>query len=382
MSTDMQIILVLTATTCVVTGVIGAVVLRAVRHRSLVVSIVVAALVPVAAVSAAVATNVNAMFISQHDSTVVTVALVLATCLAVALSVVLGRHVTSGSQELRLALRGLADDGPGQPASAGTARASAPAELTHLAEELEATRVSLAHSRERERALERSRRELVAFMSHDLRTPLAGLRALAEGLEDGVVEDEAAALRQMRHTVERMNGLVGDLFELSRLTSDEETPGPARGPVSLLELAHDVVGEASEHARRHRVELRLEATDDTDRLAVHGDADELARALGNLVGNAVRHTAPGGLVTVSARRGEAGTIRIAVSDGCGGIDRADMPRLFDVGWRADPERGAGDAGAGLGLAIAKGVVESHSGRISVANVEGGCRFAVELPAQS
>lgn len=381
MSTDMQVILVLTATTCLVTGAIGAVVLRAVRHRSLLVSIVVAALVPVVAVSAAVATNVNAMFISQHDSTVVTVALVLATCLAVALSVVLGRHVTSGSQELRLALRGLAENGPGQPPSAGTPRASAPAELTHLAEELEATRVTLARSRERERALERSRRELVAFMSHDLRTPLAGLRALAEGLEDGVVEDQAAALRQMRHTVERMNGLVGDLFELSRLTSDEGTSGPARGPVSLLELAHDVVGEASEHARRHRVELHLEAAGDTDRLAVHGDADELARALGNLVGNAVRHTAPGGLVTVSARRGEDRSIRIAVSDGCGGIDTADLPRLFDVGWRADPERGAGDAGAGLGLAIAKGVVESHSGRISVDNVEGGCRFAVELPAQ-
>ncbi|MGN6635212.1 MAG: sensor histidine kinase [Oryzihumus sp.] len=381
MSTDMQIILFLTATTCVVTGGIGAVVLRVVRHRSLLVSIIVAAVVPVAAVSAAVATNVNAMFISRHDSTVVTVALVLATGLAVVLSVVLGRRVTSGSQELRLALRGLAEAGPDQPASAGTTRASTPAELTHLAEELEATRVSLAHSRERERALERSRRELVAFMSHDLRTPLAGLRALAEGLEDGVVEDQTSALRQMRHTVERMNSLVGDLFELSRLTSDEGSPGPDRGPVSLLELAHDVVGEASELARRHRVELCLDTTDDADRLAVHGDADELARALGNLVGNAVRHTAPGGRVTVSARRGGDGSIRIAVSDGCGGIDAADMPRLFDVGWRADPERAGGDAGAGLGLAIAKGVVESHSGRISVDNVAGGCRFAVELPAQ-
>jgi len=219
-------------------------------------------------------------------------------------------------------------------------------------------------------------------MSHDLRTPLAGLRALAEGLEDGVIEDQAAALRQMRHTVERLNGLVGDLFELSRLTSDEGAPAPARGPVSLLEIAHDVVGEASEHARQARVELCLDVADDTDRLAVHGDADELARALGNLIGNAVRHTGPGGRVTVSARRGQDGSIRVAVSDGCGGIATADLPRLFDVGWRAEPERGTADAGAGLGLAIAKGVVESHAGRISVDNVEGGCRFAVELPAQA
>ena len=382
MSTDMQVILLLTATTCVVTGGLGAVLLRLVRHRSLLVSIVVAALVPVAAVSAAVATNVNAMFISQHDSTVVTVALVLATGLAVMLSLVLGRRVTSGSQELRLALRGLAETGPDRPHKTGAPRASTPAELTHLAQELEATRVSLTRSRERERALERSRRELVTFMSHDLRTPLAGLRALAEGLEDGVIEDQAAALRQMRHTVERLNGLVGDLFELSRLTSDEGAPAPARGPVSLLEIAHDVVGEASEHARQARVELCLDVADDTDRLAVHGDADELARALGNLIGNAVRHTGPGGRVTVSARRGQDGSIRVAVSDGCGGIATADLPRLFDVGWRAEPERGTADAGAGLGLAIAKGVVESHAGRISVDNVEGGCRFAVELPAQA
>ena len=411
MSGDMQVILALTTASCLVTGAVGLLVLRAVRRRSLLVSIVVAALVPVAAVSAAVATNVNAMVISQHDSTVVTVALVLATGLAVVLSVLLGRRVTTGSHQLALALRGLATAGApstgaatgaeagaaalgdADPAGAatgatrrsaarGAGRAGAPAELARLAEELEATRVGLARSRAREQALERSRHELVAFMSHDLRTPLAGLRALAEGLEDGVVEDQAAALRQMRQTVDRMNGLVGDLFELSRLTSGDAAPGPARAPVSLVELAHDVVGEAREHARQQEVTLTLDLPADGDRLAVLGDGDELGRALGNLVGNAVRHTVRGGQVLVSARRAEDGCIRIAVTDGCGGIDTDDLPRLFDVGWRGQPERGTRDAGAGLGLAIARGVVESHAGRISVANTEGGCRFAVELPAQA
>jgi signal transduction histidine kinase len=100
------------------------------------------------------------------------------------------------------------------------------------------------------------------------------------------------------------------------------------------------------------------------------------------VGNAVRHTVPGGQVLVSAGRAEDGCIRIAVTDGCGGIGADDLPRLFDVGWRGQPERGTGDAGAGLGLAIARGVVESHAGRISVANTDGGCRFAVELPGQA
>ena len=198
MSGDMLAVLWTTVAVVLVTGAIGAMVLQAVRHRSLLLSIVVAALVPVAGVSAAVAVNVNQMLISTHDTQVVSAALISASLLAVLLSYVLGRRVTSGSRELTAALRGLSasrdgHDAPGTAAPAGV-RFSAPAELTALATELESTRSKLRASRDRERALERSRRELVAFISHDLRTPLAGLRALAEGLEDGVVEDRPAAL--------------------------------------------------------------------------------------------------------------------------------------------------------------------------------------------
>ena len=245
MSKDMQLILGLTAGAVFFTGLLGAFVLQAIRRRSLLSSIVVAALAPVAAVSAAVALNVNRMVISQHDSTVVSVALGFSTVLAVALSYALGRRVASGSRELTQALRGLAEGpyvasapagGGRSPASASHGRSSAPAEITALATELETTRESLRLSRERERSLEQSRRELVAFMSHDLRTPLAGLRALTEGLEDGVIEDQDAALRQMRQTVERMNGLVGDLFELSRLNAGPTRPAQTHGPLSLVEL--------------------------------------------------------------------------------------------------------------------------------------------------
>jgi len=375
-------VLALTAIAVVPTGMVGALVLQAIRRRSLLLSIVVAALVPVAAVSAAVALNVNRMVISAHDSTVVSVALGFSTVLAVALSYVLGNRVASGSRELKAALRGLAEspyDRLPAAARSGSDRSSAPAEIAALATELDATRVSLHLSRDRERALEQSRRELVAFMSHDLRTPLAGLRALAEGLEDGVIEDQSAALSQMRQTVDRMNGLVGDLFELSRLTAGPARPVQARGPLSLVELAYDVVGEAREHARRTQVDLVLDVSDDADLLAVHGNGDELARALSNLVGNAVRHTRENGQVRVSAGRAPDGGVRFAVTDGCGGIKAEDLDRVFEVGWRGEPERGTRDAGAGLGLAIARGVIESHAGLISVANVNGGCRFAVDLP---
>ena len=380
----MMVVLGLTATAVVSTGMLGALVLQAIRRRSLLLSMVVAALVPVAAVSAAVALNVNRMVISQHDSTVVSVALGFSTVLAVGLSFVLGRRVASGSRELRQALRGLAESPyaassvPAAP-NAGAGRSSAPAEITALATELEATRESLRLSRERERSLEQSRRELVAFMSHDLRTPLAGLRALAEGLEDGVIEDHGEALRQMRQTVDRMNGLVGDLFELSRLTALPALPAQTRSSLSLVELAYDVVGEAREHARQRQVDLVLDVADDADRLAVQGNGDELARALSNLVSNAVRHTRVGGQVLVCARRAADGRARLAVTDGCGGIKDDDLARVFAIGWRGEPERRTTDAGAGLGLAIARGVIESHAGSITVANVEGGCLFEMKLP---
>ncbi len=385
----MQLILGLTAGAVAFTGLVGALVLQTIRRRSLLWSIVVAALVPVAAVSAAVALNVNRMVISSHDSSVVSVALGFSTVLAIVLSFVLGRRVASGSRELTQALRGLAESpyavtspppgNRGSSAVKGNGRSSAPAEITALSDELETTRESLRLSRERERTLERSRGELVAFMSHDLRTPLAGLRALAEGLEDGVIEDQDAALRQMRRTVDRMNGLVGDLFELSRLHAGPAQPTQKRGPLSLVELAYDVVGEAREHARRRDVDLVLDVADDADRLAVQGKGEELARALSNLVGNAVRHTQEHGQVLVSARRASDGRARLAVTDGCGGIKDDDLARVFEIGWRGEPERGTTDAGAGLGLAIARGVIESHAGSISVANVDGGCRFTVELP---
>ncbi len=376
---DMAQIIALTTLTCLVTAFLGAVALRLVRTRSLKWSVVVAALVPLLAVSASVVFNVQLMFISTHDSTAVSVALACATVIGVLLSLVLSRRVESGSRQLTSALRDLATP---EGATRGEARRlTAPAEITALSTELDLTRDRLELAQRRARALEDSRRELVAFMSHDLRTPLAGLRALAEGLEDGVIDDEQAALRQMRQTVDRMNGLVGDLFELSRLHAGPASNPAPRAMVSLVELTHDIVGELRAHAQQRGVELRLDTPAADDRLPVRGTSEELARALTNLVGNAIRHTEAGGTVLLATGRRRDGRIRVAVTDGCGGIPEDHLHRLFDVGWRASPERGSEDAGAGLGLAIAKGVVESHQGSIGVENVPGGCRFDVVLPAE-
>ena len=380
---DMLTIVLITVAVCLGTALLGALALHLVRMRSLTWSIVVAALIPLLAVTASVVLNVQLMFISAHDSTAVSVALACATVIGVIAAFVLGRRVALGSRRLTTALRDLGsvprhgDDRGPEVSTSGQ-----PGEIVALAGELAATRERLANAQQRARALEDSRRELVAFLSHDLRTPLAGLRALAEGLEDGVLEDRPAALRQMRQTVDRMTGLVGDLFELSRLHAPSATAVPPRSMVSLVELAHDVTGELAAHAARRDVQLRLDVPAGDDRLAVRGNADELARALTNLVGNAIRHTPRGGTVVVTTRRANDGRIEVAVTDGCGGIPAPDLARVFDVGWRATPERGTpDDAGAGLGLAIAKGVIEAHAGSIAVENVAGGCRFGVRLPPE-
>ena len=149
--------------------------------------------------------------------------------------------------------------------------------------------------------------------------------------------------------------------------------------VSLREVAEDIARESAEGARAVGVRLDVDAD---DRLPVRGVADELARALANLIGNAVRHTASGGAVVVHGDRDEDGRVRLSVSDACGGIAPEHLGRVFDTGWRADPERTPGDGRAGLGLAIARGVAEAHAGTLQVENTADGCRFELTLPAAS
>ena len=374
MNTDTLVIVAITAGACTGVGLAGMATLTVSRRWPLRRSVLLATMLPVVAVIVAVLVNVQAMFISAHDSVVVLVALAVSGVFAVVSALLVSRSLTRGTKELGVRLATLT--GPGA-ASADT-DLSLPAEIATLAGELEQTRAQLEDARERERAVERSRRELVAFMSHDLRTPLAGVRALAEALEDDVVDDVPAALRQLQSTVGRMTGLVDDLFELSRLTTG---PQPrTRRPVSMTEVIGDVVSELQPAARRSGIVLVADLPDAPDRLAVSADADELTRALTNLVANGIRHTPPGGSVRLVAGCGTDERIRIAVEDGCGGIAVPDIGRVFDVGWRGDADRGTPDRGAGLGLAISRGLVELHEGSIAVGNIPAGCRFTVLLPA--
>ena len=380
---DLLAIIGLALASCFAVGLLGTALLYLVRRKSLRYQLTIAILLPVLAVVATVMINVRLMFASGHDSAVILIALATALILAVLGAWLVTRRIVRASREVGAGLdqlvadtsQGMPNPLPGGPSHA----AGVPQELAKVIDDLSDTRRTLAESRARERAAEQSRRQLVTFMSHDLRTPLAGLTALAEGLEDGVIADVPRALSQLRSTVSRLSVLVDDLFALSRVQGPD-TCKPFM-PVTVTELVSDVVSEAAASAAANGVQLNTDLPGD-DRLAVSGSADDLARALTNLLTNAVRHTCPGCTVRLEAGRTKDAEVLVAVVDECGGIPEGDLGRVFDPGWRGMPSRKA-DGGAGLGLAIARAVVESHKGSISARNVAGWLpvRYRPAGPAQ-
>jgi signal transduction histidine kinase len=245
---------------------------------------------------------------------------------------------------------------------------------------LAAASVWSVQARERERQVEASRRELVAWVSHDLRTPLAGLRAMTEALEDGLADDPARYHAQMRAEVDRMVRMVDDLFELSRIHAGVMRLSPQ--PCALGDVVSEALAGADSVARARGVRLGGQVEQD---VLVTADPAGLSRVVSNLLMNAIRHTPADGVVEVSARAVPDG-VELSVIDACGGMSEEDIPRVFDVGWQGSSARTpehldtTGGAGAGLGLAIVKGIVEAHLGQVAVTNHDPGCRFLVTLPA--
>jgi signal transduction histidine kinase len=214
-------------------------------------------------------------------------------------------------------------------------------------------------------------------VSHDLRTPLAGLRAMAEALEDQVVTDPQTVRdyhAQIRRETDRLSAMIDDLFELSRIHAGTLRLHPR--VTGLEEIIAEVLTSADPVARARGVRLTGTATRGMPVLA---DPAQLGRAVHNLVTNAIRHTPPGGTIAVTGDAAD-GVARIRVADQCGGIPDADLPRVFDVAFRGQSARTPGPAsGAGLGLSIARGIVEAHSGGIAVRNTGPGCEFQLTLP---
>lgn len=314
----------------------GALIIRLARSWSLAVSMVVLVLIPVVATFTGVVGASGFMLTGSFEQTAVV--LVIVSVVTIPAAIMLGRYQarrTVWEQEIRDA----------------------------------------------ERAAEQSRRKLVAFVSHDLRTPLAGIRAVSEAIADGVVSDHE--VREHAKHIEqesiRLSEMVDDLFEMSKINAGAVIP--AYDKVALDEVVDDVV--AAHRITAERAGIALNAALPDEPIKVMGSDRALVRVLSNLVANAIAHTPAGGTVKLALGSDELGAWA-RVDDTGVGINEADLARVFDVAYRGSNGRvpradSSLPSGSGLGLAIAAGLVQAQHGTLSAHNLGNGARFEVRLP---
>ena len=313
------------------------------------------------------------MFISRHDLSLLLALVIFSLAVALPLALVTAASLAASISDLGRGASAMAggDLSVRVPAQGSDEFARLGATFNDMAERLQV-------SSQRQAELEQARRSLVASVSHDLRTPLAALRAAAEALSDGVVSDPptvARYLKSIQAEAERLGSLIDDLFELSLIDA-----GNVRldlEPTSLADLISDAIESMSHEARRKGV--HLSGLTQPDIAPILADPLKIQRVILNLVQNAIRHTPGDRSVSLELRELEE-AVAVSVTDTCGGIQPQDMDQLFEPFYRADPARHRDGSGAGLGLSIAKGIVEAHGGRIWVENgPANGCRFSFTLP---
>jgi signal transduction histidine kinase len=249
------------------------------------------------------------------------------------------------------------------------------AELAHTFNEM-AEQLETAARKQRE--LETLRRDLVAWIGHDLRTPLTSIRVLLEALADGVVDDPDTVQRYLQtaqRQIRSLSVLINDLFEMAEL--DAGGLSLEQHPNSISDLISDTIESFSALAAQQDVTLEGSVEHGVDPVCM--DAQKIGRVLANLVSNALHHTPAGGRVQIRASTLETG-VQVEVHDSGEGITSEDLPYIFDQFYRGEKSRSRDTGGSGLGLAIAKGIVEAHGGRIGAESAPGqGTRFFFTLP---
>jgi signal transduction histidine kinase len=313
------------------------------------------------------------MFASQHDLQLATIlllfaggiAMVLGFFFASALTDRIGwlknaaRRITQGDLETRLTVQG--ND-----------------EIADLAKTFNTMAEQLQAGAARQKELENMRRDLIAWVSHDLQTPLASVRAIVEALADGMVDDPETVQRYLRTAqkdIGALSMLIDDLFQMAQIDA-----GGLKLEInenSISDLISDTLESFSELAQRQGVHLEGRVDPGLDIVSM--DAPRIGRVLNNLVNNALRHTSDGGTVMVSASS-EGAQVRIDVTDTGEGIRSEDLPLVFDQFFRGERSRNRSTGGSGLGLAITRGIIEAHGGRIEVYSSPGeGTKFTFTLP---
>jgi len=316
----------------------------------------------------------NLMFASQHDLQLATVLLLFAGGIAMILGLFLSNTITDRLRTLEQAVHQVAKGDLNARANVGGRD-----EIAHLAESINQMALQLQKADRNQREMETLRRDLIAWVSHDLQTPLASIRAMVEALADGVVEDRQTVQRYLTTTQREIGSLsllIDDLFQMAQL--DAGGIPLKRENNSLTDLISDTLESFSALAEKNQVTLSGQV--DTGIDPVYIDAQRIGRALSNLIGNSIRYTPPGGSVQVRARRTSAG-IQVDVTDNGDGISAEDLPFIFERFYRSEKSRNRATGGTGLGLAIARGIIEAHGGQISVISQPGTTSFQMTLPPE-
>ncbi len=318
------------------------------------------------------------MFISPHDLAILAGLLGFALGLSIFLAIVLSSSTTRSFHQVVAAATQI---------SAGNLGVRVPMnshdEVGRLASAFNDMVERVEASFNKERDLELARRELIASVSHDLRTPLASIRAMVESINDGVVTDPDTVKRYLKTLeveVENLSQLINDLFELSQMDAgvlklEMETS-------SLTDLISDTLESMSVQVTAEGKNLHLKGSVEGEVAYVMMDPRRVQRVLYNLVQNAIRYTPSDGSVQILAR--DIGTeVQVEVKDTGEGIPPEELSRIFDRFYRTEQSRSRGSGGTGLGLSIAKGIVEAHGGRLWVESAIGkGSTFGFALPKKT
>lgn len=368
------LLILLTALACAaVVSCVAVLLLRRARRAGLTLRLVVVGVASVLALATGVLAISAEMYLSAHDFTVLVWVLGAALLCALATAWVTARAARNSVQRLSTAVRRV---GEGDVVDSGT---SGWREFDELSAELAEVSTRLSDARAELERLDSDRRRFLAWISHDLRTPLTAIRALAESAEEGLADPEAFP-GQVRAQVETMGRMVDDLFELSRITSGSLRLRTEQ--VELLDVVSDAVADVRAVAGEHRVRIVQQGIDGH---VLWVDPHQLTRVIVNLLTNAVRHAPEGSEILVFAESPAPRRLVLAVLDHGAGVAVEDLDRMFEVGWRSDPSRSVGTvpdavaSGAGLGLAIARGLARAHGGDVVAERTDAGFCLKVTLP---
>lgn len=317
------------------------------------------------------------MFVDDHYVSMTTILLLFAGLTAISFALFISRAMTDRLSQLAKAAERVAE---GDLTTRLTVAGND--EISHLTQAFNTMALSLQQVDEQKRNLEQTRRDLIAWVSHDLRTPLTSMRVMLEALADGIIDDQATQTRYLANNlaeIEHLSHLIDDLFELSQL--DVGHLNLQKQPTAIGDLISDTISVMMPKAEQRG--LRLSGQVDPDIDMVHLAPDKIQRVLYNLVSNAIYYTPRGEQVSLYARRLDARNVCVEVHNSGVTIAADVLPHLFDSFYRGDQARAQeadGVRGTGLGLAIARGLIEAHGGTIGVTStLQQGTTFRFTLP---